>query len=75
MLQYLTPTTLKEMYKELEKARTDILSSVKTRSDFAERVKEYKTLGDMLQELDTQYKATTGEALWAEVAIEMASTG
>ena len=66
MLQYLTPTTLEEMYKDLDQARLDILSN----ADGETSAGEYQKLTTWVIEIDKQYEALTGDYLWPKVACE-----
>jgi len=66
MLEYFTPTTLEEMYKNLDESR---LSYVKY-CDIPEQLAKYQMLNEAMQKIEEQYIALTGKALWAKVAMQ-----
>ncbi len=69
MFQYLTPTTLEEMYKDLDEARLDLLSGV-NEHNLIDKAAEYSKLTDMLQDIDSHYENLTGQMLWVVLASE-----
>ena len=67
MLQYLTPTTLEKMYKDLDETRLAQMNGVNL-DNLADRSSTYHELTNLIQEIDNQYKNITGEELWVKVA-------
>jgi hypothetical protein len=63
MLQYLTPTTLEEMYKDLDEARLELI-----RSTNGGDAREYSELTTLIEKIDTQYQNITGKELWVKMA-------
>jgi hypothetical protein len=69
MLHYLTPSTLEEMYKDLDEARLALLTDVNlNEGNLIEKSAEYHELTNQVEKINEQYEALTGEALWAKMA-------
>lgn len=69
MIKHLTPSTIEAMYKDLDEARLELLKTVND-DNLVGHSAEYHELSETIHELDTQYEALTGEALWAKVLCE-----
>lgn len=68
MWQYLTPSTLEEMYKDLDDARLEVLRQV-NEENFWDKTNEYKKLTDLVCEINDVYEGLTGNPLWALAAV------
>ena len=69
MFKYLTPTTLKAMYEEIDEARLDLFLNA-SEDDYKTQLEEYRKMNDTLEEINQQYNALTGDELWVIVATE-----
>ena len=75
MLKYLTPTTLKAMYEEIDEARLDLFLNA-SEDNYKTQLEEYSQMNEMLEEISQQYQALTGDQqLWAIVATEQGEQG
>ena len=66
MLEYLTPTTLEEMYKDIDNRRLALLKETNDKNA-KKNTAEYGRLGRLLERIEQHYVTLTGEALWAKV--------
>lgn len=69
MFQYLTPSTLEEMYKDLDESRLLLLEEV-NKENLIIKSAEYHKLTNLIQQIDKQYEALAGEALWVKMAMK-----
>ena len=65
-MQYLTPTTLEAMYRDLDEARLDLLATV-NEDNLISKAKTYRVLTNKTIEISDKYEELTGLQLWAEV--------
>jgi len=69
MLKYLTPTTLKAMYEEIDEARLDLFLNA-SEDNYKTQLEEYSQMNEMLEGISQQYQASTNDQLWVIVATE-----
>ena len=74
MLKYLTPTTLKAMYEEIDEARLDIFLNA-SEDNYKTQLEEYSQMNEMLEGISQQYQASTNDQLWVIVATEQGEQG
>jgi len=74
MLKYLTPTTLKAMYEEIDEARLDIFLNA-SEDNYKTQLEEYSQMNEMLEGISRQYQFLTGDQLWVIVATEQGEQG
>ena len=65
MLNHMTPPTLKEIHKDLNKARLATINET-TERNIECQMKKYQRLESEMEEVAAQFETLTGKPLWAE---------